>query len=205
MTIQKKAKIFPLVALCAAVLNAPAALAAPITNSFGLTAPASTLTFDEIVFAQGTTITNQYAAYGSEFSPPVGMRYDTQGPASFPGISGHYIGNFSPAINPFSIHFVSAVTGAAFGMATNPGTTTFTALLGGSIMESFSAPTTYNNSGSGFYGFTGITFDEIRINVSSSLALIDNIQTGSAVPEPAILALLGIGLAGIGFGRRQRN
>jgi len=199
------------------VLGQSHAYAGALLNNFGLVDPAFTLTFDEIVFPEGTVITNEYADYGITFKPTdPGMVYDTQGPAPFPGIDGHYVGNFFPVNNPFSIVFTSVFstphTSAAFGMATNPGTTIFTALLGGLIVESFTALTTFDDPFAGYYGFVGILFDEIQIQIDSELALIDNIQmipltemTPVPVPEPATILLVGSGLAFSAFRRRRRR
>src|SRR5687767_7575141 len=94
---------------------------ASVSNTFGLSSPVSTLTFDEIVFAQDTAINSQYSAYGVTFSPDT--FYDTQGATTCcNGIDGHYVGNFSPLHNPFSILFTTPQTAAAFAVATNPGT-----------------------------------------------------------------------------------
>ena len=51
------------VALAVAVcwMGTPSAHADPIINSFGLDNPLTTITFDEIVFAPGDPITNEYA------------------------------------------------------------------------------------------------------------------------------------------------
>jgi hypothetical protein len=176
------------------------ATATPIINNFGLAAPDYTITFDESVFPQGTVVNNQYAAYGATFSD---MVYDTQGASAFPGITGHYLGNFTPIVNPFSISFVSPQNAAAFGMATNPATTTITALYLGAVVESFVVATSFDNPAQGFYGFSGIVFDEIQVDVvGDELALIDNVQVGQAVPEPGTMLLLGGGLLGLLARRR---
>jgi hypothetical protein len=48
---------------------------------------------------------------------------------TFPGVTTHYLGNFNPTVNPFSIQFTSPQIAVAFGISTNPATTEFTAKL----------------------------------------------------------------------------
>ena len=186
----------------AAVMSAFAVQAASVQNTFGLVAPAVTITFDEESRVNGSDVTT----YQSITLSPL-LRYNSQGAAAFPGITGNYVGNNGGAnVNPFSILFGGDITAAAFGVATNPATTFFEALDNGIVVESFAAATHFNGSTNYYFGFQGITFDEIRVTVGGDRQmLIDNVQIG-AVPEPATYALLVAGLAAVaGVARRRQR
>lgn len=167
------------------------AIATSFTNNFGLASPPQTITFDEFVLPDGTPITSQYSSLGVSFSP--NLYLNSQGQASFPGIFENNAANFDPVVNPFQLVFSQVQQEVAFGLATNPAFTTFTALLNGVAVESFTTATTFDDANA-FHGFSGILFNSIEVNVDSDLALIDTIQFES-VPEPASVVLLLCGAA----------
>ncbi len=191
------------------VLVGNAAQGTSLINATGLTDPALTITADEFILANGTVVTNQYSSLGVTFSPNVYYNSENGGLGVFPpAVTGNYFGNFdtigSVNINdPFSIEFSTDQTEVAFGLAPgSDGTATFTALLNGSTVESFS---TSVGTFSQFYGFTDSLFDEIQVELDlaniDDIAVFDNIQLGTvasaSTPEPGtILGLLAVGSIG---------
>ena len=92
--------------------------------------------------------------------------------------------------------------------ASNSSQYLFEALNGNAVVDSFqSAVPAY--SFNDYFGFTGVSFNSIRItNLSSDYYLIDSVQLGSTshgVPEPATWAMMifGFGLAGASLRRRR--
>jgi hypothetical protein len=183
--------------------------ATPIINNIGLTSPAATITFDNPVYATGTPITDQYAGQGVTFVP--GLFYNVQ-PVFFPTPSLANFDLLGDVNNPVTINFLQDQTGAAFAMQTNAGDSTFTALLNGTVVESFSAPTELSilpdlTNASNFYGFTGITFNQIEILSGTTFFQIDNLQlSASSVPEPSsfVMGSLG-GLLCVAYGWSRRR
>jgi hypothetical protein len=163
--------------------------AASLVNGTGISNPANTITFSEVPLPTDTALTNQYSSLGVSFT---GLFYNPLPTRTFPNITPPSAGNFlstSPTGSPFIISFAQSQSAAAFSMVTNPGTSTFEALLNGSVVDSFSSATAFSNITNNFYGFTGVSFDAIRVTPGGSFsqAIIDNIQFNSAaqsVPEP---------------------
>ncbi len=183
--------------------------AAFLNSATGLASPTTTITFSEFGVAIGAVVTNQYSALGATFgslSASEGL-YQTNN-----GNPGTGLQNYFPdTYNPFSIKFATARTAVAFQMITNNSTDIFEALLNNVVVETANQVTgTWK-----YYGFTGIVFDEIRVNIGGVAVgsggkhmRLDNLQLGTAaapVPEPTSIAMWGIGAIGMMFTVRKRR
>ena len=187
------------------LLLVPMAQAEFFNNAAGLPSPVRTITFDEHPRPFDTVITDQYADVGITFSPRV---YQDLIRNDFNGITGPRVGNSNGdgALNPFSLRLTERRTAAAFALVSNTSTMTFTALLNGTEVDSGSAFSSTTNP-INFYGFTGVTFDEIRIFQQVQQfrlgVLMDSIQLGPIVPSPASLYLFAASAMGALYRRRS--
>jgi hypothetical protein len=185
--------------------------AAFFQNTFGLSDPHSTITFGSQDYPDGTTITNQYQNQGVVFSPNMFYFSNNGGsivPPTPPVFVGAVVTNFIPhdgTVAPVVISFTQPQTEAAFAVGTQSGTTTyFEAFLGTNLVDS-SGATNADSLSNDFFGFSGITFDSIKISGSVRLVFaLDNIQlptapVSSSIPEPSsILGIIAFGTLGAG-------
>ena len=183
------------------------AQAMSLQNATGLTGVFTTETFDTSGAVAGSLAASQFS--GLFFDTNLYVNPDYGG--KIPNMLGNSLGNFydpygNCCMSSTSFSFSSVVSNVAFAFASNPGTSTFSAYLGQTLVESFSAATGYDGS---FYGFTGIAFDSIKIDSggSNGAYLMDNLQfvSVSAVPEPEAYAMLLVGLCLIGFIAARRS
>jgi hypothetical protein len=163
------------------------------TNAVGLGVDPY-VTFDE--FELGPKDGTEWQAWGVTFSA---SNMQTDGLDGFPGIDGpNLLGYADPKLR---IDFDTSMTAFAMGWVTNPGTTTFTAYLGDTVVEQAVLATTYTDPNTCYAVFENMTFDAIEATIQASFTSfrVDNLQ----VPEPGALLPLLLGFAAVA-GRRRR-
>ena len=193
-------------ALLAAAIYAIAAPAHAnfFKNGTGLASPGQTVDFESVVLATNQVVTTEFQSLGVTFT---GAFANPDPLVPYPNVSGNRISNFQSNIGHsalFVADFGSTLSEVAFSFVSSPGTATFEALLNGILVESGSGVTSAIDSNN-FFGFTGITFNQIRLSVNSfdSAFVIDNLQTVNSVPEPESWALLLMGVSLIGVASRR--
>ena len=201
-----------------ALSSAPAAKAAFFQNGTGLSGPISTVTFDEIILPYLTQVTTQYNGLGVALSP-FGF-YFTESNNGLNAVSNFVPYGYGGHAFAMDVIFTDPVTEAALqAIGPSDATATFTAYLGGNLVESVSAALDVGGQAR-YYGFDGITFDRINISPYApsgdpfgagwrSPLILDNIQRADAAspPPPQVpgpLPWLGAAAA-FGYSRKLRK
>jgi hypothetical protein len=140
----------------------------------------------------------------SPFNQPIGWNMivtQNSDPRYCTGCNGSFLLDFSST----AVSDPSGVFGAGFDFFSSSNLIYAFVTLGNSATYNFQL------SGSGFFGVTATeTISSIHVGLfnggttGSESVSIDNLTIGGAVPEPTTLALIGMGIAGIGYGRRKK-
>jgi len=203
------------------LLTAGQAHAVFVTTEAGLTTNTS-LTFEEIdvphnpaelVDVNFGLLTDEYNSYGVTFVP--GVYYGAEATPG-PNITNHHLQSITasvdPSTNPLEIQFTSTQSEVGFNLVAfnvdpSVANTTFSAYLGGSVVETAMAIAGTNSNN--FYGFSDIAFDRIVFEVGTGgvstgvpVFCLDNLTFD--VVEPPSIALIGIGFAFLSFLRKRR-
>ncbi len=163
---------------------------------------ALTITFEDAVPANGFFVAQGYKGFqwtGLQGTNSWVLATPTDGTDVFSSHSGtNYIwsnagSSLTMSDGIFSFNSMWARSGQS------PGTDTAHGFLSGMEIytQDFNVGQTYSQVALNFAGI-----DEIRFNQTSFNLVMDDINVN--VPEPATLALVGLGLAGLGFSRRKQ-
>jgi hypothetical protein len=208
-------KLLPSIVL-AFIASLSFAAQATIVQSSTLSANYGNLVnFSTPALAVNTVVTNQFAAQGITFSALGGgaLRFSSCGVGSYggAGFSGGYLNSYGSGCSAntsndsFSMKFANDVSAASMSFYSSTLSNSVQAFNNNLLVSKFT-PTT---GGFTYLNASNMIFDELRFVEGGgySYFILDNVAfvNASAVPEPASLALFGLGLAGLAGLRRQRR
>jgi hypothetical protein len=183
--------------------GAHVAQAATLNSAAGLS---NTVSFSG-AFPRGTLVTSQFSAEGVVLGGTGQLFVGSSAYSSNPGFSGNYLDNYSGVSSSsvpggaayYSIGFLTDVqaAGAYFEFNAGSSAAVIAAYDNGALVTSFVYSNASCCTSSEFLGFTGFSFDELRVSSvgGNGALLMDSVSFSAAVPEPAGMALAAAGIA----------